>query len=92
MSVAVLEGFMNEKTSIVSDAIGIADFITDGVDGFIVKSEDVDGFAEKVMWMIDHRQQCKEMGIRARYIYDKTFTIKKFKERIDTIFLADSDE
>ena len=59
MSVAVLEGFMNEKTSIVSDAIGVAELITDGIEGFIVKSEDVDGFAEKVMWMIDHRQQCK---------------------------------
>ncbi|MGN0340395.1 MAG: glycosyltransferase [Lachnospira sp.] len=92
MSVVVIEGFMNEKPAIVSDAIGIADFITDGVDGFVVKSEDVAGFAQKVMWMIDNREQCKEMGIRARYIYDKTFTIQKFKERIETIFLADSDK
>ena len=41
------------------------------------------------MWMIDHRQECKYMGIRARNIYENTFTIDKFKERVDKIFLAD---
>ena len=89
MSVVVLEGFMNRKPAIVSDEVGAADFITDGVEGFIVKSEDVEGFAQKVMWMIDHRQECKYMGIRARNIYENTFTIDKFKERVDKIFLAD---
>lgn len=89
MSVVILEGFMNRKPAIMSDAIGVAELITDGVEGFIVKSEDVDGFAQKVMWMIDHRQQCKEMGNKARYIYESTFTMDKFKERLERVFLAD---
>lgn len=89
MSVVVLEGFMNRKPAIVSDEVGVSDFITDGVEGFIVKSEDVNGFARKVMWMIDHRHECIEMGVRARDIYENTFTLDKFKERVDTIFLAD---
>lgn len=89
MSVVVLEGFMNRKPAIVSDEVGAADFITDGVEGFIVKSEDVEGFVQKVMWMINHRQECKHMGIMARNIYENTFTIDKFKERVDKIFLAD---
>lgn len=85
MSVTVIEGFMNGKNTIVSDRAGVADYISDGINGFVVKSEDISGFAEKMTWIIDHRNESFQMGKRSRIIYEENFSEKVFQTSIDRV-------
>lgn len=86
MSIVTLEGFMNRIPAIVSDAMGVADFIHNKEDSFIVPTENVAAFCEKMMWMIDHPEERVEMGKKARKIYDTYFSMKCFRERIKEVF------
>ena len=85
MSVVVMEGFMNEKMGIVSEKAGISDFITDGVDSFIVPNEDIEAFASKMIWAINHKDEVVTMGKKARKIYDRNFSMKAFENRIEKV-------
>lgn len=86
MSIVTLEGFMNRIPAIVSDAMGVADFIHNKENSFIVPTENVAAFCEKLMWMIDHPEERVEMGKKARKIYDTYFSMKCFRERIKEVF------
>ena len=89
MSVTVIEGFMNEKTVIVSENAGVAAFIDNGNNGFVFKNEDVKGLCERIKWVIDNRDMSIIIGKESRKIYDKYFSIPVFEERILKIMEAE---
>ena len=45
---------------------GPEDVIEDGVDGLLVEDGNIKALSEKMLWMITHKKERKEMGIRAR--------------------------
>lgn len=89
MSVTVIEGFMNEKTVIVSENAGVAAFIDNGNNGFVFKNEDVKGLCERIKWVIDNRDMSIIIGKESRKIYDKYFSIPVFEERILKVMEAE---
>lgn len=82
MSVVVVEGCMNGKLVIVSDAAGIADYITDRSDGLLFRSEDVKQLAELMEWAIMHREQVRQIGNAAKGVYEKNFTLEIFERNL----------
>lgn len=82
MSVVVIEGCMNEKPVIVSDAAGIADYIMDGEDGLLFQSENVDQLVSRIEWVIDHAEQAKAVGRRSKRIYERYFHMELFENRL----------
>jgi len=66
MSATALEGFSCGKPLITSDAAGGAGFITDGAEGLVFANGDVESLREKMMWMLDNREQASDMGKRGR--------------------------
>ncbi len=50
---------------IATENTGARDLFTDGVEGFIIPIRDPVAIREKVLWMLDHPKERKEMGERA---------------------------
>lgn len=85
MSVVVTEGCMTGRLVIVSSAAGITDLITNGENGLIFQSEEVEQLVELLKWTIDHREQVRIMGQSAMKIYENYFSMDIFEENILSI-------
>lgn len=82
MPVVVSEGMQHGLPCIVSDATGIAAYINDGVDGFIIRSEDVDHLSSRLLWCINHSKELMCIGKKARLIYERYFSMEIFEENL----------
>ncbi|MCI8466439.1 MAG: glycosyltransferase family 4 protein [Lachnospiraceae bacterium] len=87
LPIVVTEAMMYGKACIVSDSVGTADYIQDGENGFICKTGDPEHLAEKMRWIIDHRERLKVIGEKARKIYEQHFTMDKFADRLEEALL-----
>ena len=82
MPTVAAEAMMHSIPCILSDAAGTAEYVRDGVDGFIFPNGDIRALSAGIQWCIDHSQKLSEMGIRARKIYEKYFSMKVFEEKL----------
>lgn len=78
----VIEAMQHKVMSIVSDAAGIADYLTDRQDALIFPSENAQALAEKISWCLNHRLSVKRMGERAYKIYEKFFSMEVFEKNL----------
>ena len=60
--IVVLEGFACKKPVIVSDSKPLSELINDGMDGFIVKSDSVLEWSEKIIELMKNPQKAEKMG------------------------------
>ena len=81
MSITSVEAMMMERTCIVSSAAGIAEYISDGIDGMIFESENVDSLVSKMLWCINNKNKISTMGVKARNIFVENFSYPKFSEK-----------
>lgn len=91
LPIVTCEALMNEKVCIVSDAIGTAGFMTDGVNGLIFRSENADSLAEKITWCIRHKDNLSQLGSQGRKLYEKHFTIPVFADNLKKILKSDNN-
>lgn len=82
MSLVVMEGFMNSKLGIVSNRAGISDFITDGVNGFVIDNDNTKAYTDKIAWVINNPEAAKKIGEKSREIYENNFSMKAFNDRV----------
>lgn len=82
MSVSVNEAMQHAIPCIVSDSVGVASYIHDYIDGLLFKCGDSDDLAFKIRWCIKNRCKLDAMGIAARKIYEKYFSMDVFEERL----------
>lgn len=87
LSIVATEAMMYGKTCIVSDRTGIADYISDGINGFIFKSGDEDALAEKINWIFMNQKLLPQIGKNARQTYEEYFTMDHFGERLEKALL-----
>lgn len=85
VSIAVIEGLMNGKLCIMSDNVGVADVIEDGVNGFICRTGDVDSLAYKLDYAIKHFKELDDMRARARVTYEEHFSMERFSDRLEAL-------
>jgi len=65
---------------------GIPDQIIDGYNGFLVEPRNPIQIAEKILWLIEHPNEAKQMGINGRKIVEEKFNIKRRIERIISLY------
>lgn len=87
LSIAVIEGMMNRKICITTDATGISEFMQDGNDGFIIPSDDAGALSEKMHYIIKHLPQMEKMRQAARQVYEENFTMQALGKRLETALL-----
>ncbi|SFB14055.1 glycosyltransferase family 4 protein [Selenomonas ruminantium] len=83
LSIAVIEGMMYGKVCITTDATGVADFIHDDVDGFVVQSNNPFELAKKIGYVIQNISNLDDMRNSARNVYEKHFSMKVFENRLE---------
>lgn len=79
MPAAVTEAMRSGIPGIVSDAVGTAGYIRDGVQGWLFGKEDVDELAEKIKWCVEHKDQIEQTGRNARIVYERYFSMEAFE-------------
>jgi len=88
MPIVAAEAMMNRKICVVSDVIGTAEYINDGVNGFVFKKEDAEGLKNILKKIIMSKDQSFYDNIRneARHTYEKLFSLPSFESNIIELF------
>ena len=81
MPVVITEGLMNNKICIASEATGSAGLITDGKNGFVCETN-AQSLAEKMGWIIDHKDEMDNIREEARKVYEENFSMNIFEENV----------
>jgi glycosyltransferase involved in cell wall biosynthesis len=74
---AVLEAQAVGVPTIASAVGGVPEVIEDGRNGILLYSNDPEDLAEKVIWMIEHREHAADMGQAGRRLIESRFTIER---------------
>ena len=82
MSIVANEGMQHCLPCIVSDAAGVAAYIKDGVDGFIVKQGSVESLLQKIRWCVEHQDMLEQVGQAGRQIYEQYFSMASFEKNL----------
>lgn len=81
----LLEAMEQSLPCISTNEGGIAGIIEEGKTGFIVEKHSPQQLAEKIEYLIDHPDVCREMGKAGKEKFLKEFTLEKFEERMKEI-------
>ncbi|MBH8574153.1 glycosyltransferase family 4 protein [Nostocaceae cyanobacterium CENA369] len=81
---------MSYKLPIVASNIGaIPDFISDGENGYLVETDNVDKLAEKLIYFLNNPNKCQEFGNKGFEIFLKRYNWqvvgKKIRENIEPL-------
>lgn len=85
MSLTVTEGLMMGKVCIATEETGIADYLTDGTDGLICRAGSVQSLYEKMRWVLENPDACRDIRADARKTYEKYFTMEAFGKRLEKV-------
>ena len=80
LSMTVIEAMMLGKVCITTENTGIADYIQNGVNGFVIPYNNVTALIDKMQWIIKNRYKAEKIGREARKIYEKYFTMDTFSK------------
>ena len=86
-SLALLEGMSLGLPSIVSDYGGNPFLVSHGVNGLVFPSQDSLALSKCMIRLMDHPNEVKSMGQRARERFDAQFTGPVFARNIERIYL-----
>ncbi len=82
MPVVLTEGMMFSKPCICSSHTGTASLIEDGENGYVFKSENARELAERIIYIIEHREILDKMGKKARKTYEENFMYETFTKKL----------
>lgn len=73
----LVEAFAHGLPVICSRLGGMAEIVGDGVTGLHFEAGNADDLAKKVRWMINHPEECEQLGKNARFEYEQKYTPDK---------------
>ncbi len=85
--VVILEALMFGLPVVASKWRGIPRAVRDGENGFLVPIQSPEQLAEKLRILVEDENLRKRMGLRGREIFMNEFTINKFWDSIERVFV-----
>lgn len=82
MPVFMTECMMQSKIAICSENTGTAGVLTDGKDGFIYHNDSEDELAEKITYVVQHKDEMQQIRVNARETYEQNFSMEIFEEKV----------
>lgn len=82
MPTVVAEAMMHSVPCIISSAAGTAEYIQNGINGFVFESENADELLETIKWSIRGKEKLPQMGVQARKVYEKVFSMPAFERNL----------
>lgn len=83
-----IEAMACKKPVVGSNVDGLAEIIQDGVNGFLVSAEDVNGFADCIVALSKNEGKRKSIGEAARKCVEEKYAYPMFRERVRALYEA----
>jgi len=83
---AVMEAMAMEKPVVAYNIRGVRELVVDGETGFLVKFGDVGGLADKIIFLMDHPDIAKEMGVNGREKIEHDFSLEIILKKMKNIY------
>ena len=74
---SILEAMAMGRPIITTDSAGCRETVIDGVNGFLVPPRNPQILAEKMIWVIEHKEESIEMGKQSRILCEEKFDVEK---------------
>ncbi len=84
----VIEAMAASRPIICTPVGAIPEYLEHGVSALFVKPQNPEDLAEKIIWMINHPYESKEMGKKARKIYDDRLVHEVIMKELKYIYLT----
>jgi len=81
-----IEAMSYAKPVVAFKAGGIPDWLTDGVNGFLIHRGDVKKMAERINFLYQNKEQAVNIGEQGRSMYYKSFTKEQHLQKLRDIF------
>ena len=88
----LLEAMQHCLPVVASRWRGISTLVRDGETGFLVPEKDSKILAEKLEFLITHPDLAKQMGLRGRELFLQNYTLDKFYQNLESVFLSIVDQ
>lgn len=82
MPTVAAEAMMHGVPCIVSDVTGTAEYIENGMNGFVFHTEDARELSDKIAWFVLNNEKICNMGTNARLTYERIFSMNVFEMQI----------
>ena len=80
-SLSALEAAATGLPLILSDNTGLADFVNEGEEGFVIRTQDTEDLKDKIKWFINNAGKIKEMGMNA-HVMARKLTWNQYYEKV----------
>lgn len=84
----LLEAMQHGVACISTAEGGIPGIIDDGKTGFLVERQNAPMLADKMEWLMENPQECKQMGQAGREKFEREYTLDVFENRMVNILNA----
>jgi len=85
MSITVTEGMMFGKICLVSKNTGMAEYITEGKNGYVFDPEDEQELADRISDIVSKCDEWEAIEKRARETYEADFSMEVFGKRLEEL-------
>jgi glycosyltransferase involved in cell wall biosynthesis len=84
--IAALEALAMSKPLLLSDIEPSYEIVTEGVDGFILPTNDARKWAERITFLLSRKDVCEKMGREGRLKVEKKYNIKRLLDNVETTY------
>lgn len=85
LSLTVVEAMMYGKVCITTDTTGVSEYIENGVNGFVIPSNDAAALKERMEWVLRNRNTLGNVRMNARKTYEKYFNMQVFGRNLESV-------
>jgi glycosyltransferase involved in cell wall biosynthesis len=82
----ILEAFAMKTPVIVSDIEPHREIITEGIDGFLIPLDDLQKWAEKIVYILSNKDECKKLGLNGRTKVEKDFSGQSVINELESVY------
>jgi glycosyltransferase involved in cell wall biosynthesis len=86
MGLVVLEAMSCGLPVVASDVGGIPELVADGETGFLVRPGDEETLAERLLWVLRHREEAVAMGSKGREQVEERFSTRAHADGYRQLF------
>jgi len=86
LPVSVVEAMAMEKPVVAYNIRGVRDLVVDGKTGFLIPFGNVEAFAEKIIYLIEHPEVARAMGEMGRERIEKEFSLDVILQQMEVLY------
>ena len=86
LGIAIMEGMGAGLPVVASRGGGVPDLVRDGETGFMVSADDVEGYAEKILLLLNDDDLRKRLGAQGRRFVESRLDKKKILSELEAVY------